>query len=171
MARLAPEFRHDIFVSYSHGDVKGDGTSLLKTWSQGFARELEAGRADPIASSHGFFAVKAGDPALKPGDTAWVLPSSEVNLRAAPNVNSPLVAQLRRSAQLKILGDNAVRNEDDGQQAQWLTVELYSGDFCLPSNLGKQAICANWQLATPNSPPPTPIKGWINRNKIVQVQP
>ncbi|MFO1072040.1 MAG: hypothetical protein U1E17_04955 [Geminicoccaceae bacterium] len=26
-----------------------------------FARELEAGRADPIASSHGFFAVKAGD--------------------------------------------------------------------------------------------------------------
>lgn len=29
-----------------------------------FARELEAGRADPIASSHGFFAVKAGDPAL-----------------------------------------------------------------------------------------------------------
>ena len=40
MAHLGPEFRHDIFVSYSHGDVDGSGASPLKGWSQAFAREL-----------------------------------------------------------------------------------------------------------------------------------
>jgi hypothetical protein len=41
MACLAPEFKFDVFVSYSHGDVDRNGNSLLKTWSQAFARELE----------------------------------------------------------------------------------------------------------------------------------
>jgi hypothetical protein len=41
MAFVGQPFRHDIFVSYSHGDVLGDGQSLLKQWSQGFVRELE----------------------------------------------------------------------------------------------------------------------------------
>lgn len=110
-------------------------------------------------------------PIFKTGDTAFVPPASELNIRAAPNVSSPLVAQLRRNAQLKILGDSAVRNEDEGRETYWLTVELYDGEFCLPPDLGKQAACLNWQRVAPNSRPPALIKGWINRNKIVQVQP
>ena len=42
MTFLTNPFRHDIFVSYSHGDVDGSGRSPLKTWSQAFVRELEA---------------------------------------------------------------------------------------------------------------------------------
>jgi len=42
MAQLAPEFVHDIFVSYSQGDFDHAGTSLLKGWSLAFARELES---------------------------------------------------------------------------------------------------------------------------------
>lgn len=42
MAELSPEFTHDIFVSYSHGDFDHTGTSLLKEWSLAFVRELEA---------------------------------------------------------------------------------------------------------------------------------
>jgi hypothetical protein len=41
MAFVGSPYRHDIFVSYSHGDVQGDGRALLKQWSQGFVRELE----------------------------------------------------------------------------------------------------------------------------------
>lgn len=81
MARLAPEFRHDIFVSYSHGDVKGDGTSLLKTWSQGFARELEA----ELRTTPGFQQVAVFlDESRRP----------EQGLAAA----DPLTAQLRDAA-------------------------------------------------------------------------
>lgn len=129
------------------------------------------GDADDIPLDTPAILTSSPTPVLKPGGMAWVLPISEVNLRAAPNVSSPLVAQLRRSAQLRILGDSAVRNEDEGRETHWLTVELYVGDFCLPPDLGKQAACLNWQRAAPNSPPPAPIKGWVNRNKIVQVQP
>jgi hypothetical protein len=42
MAYLAPDFRHDLFVSYASGDVDGAGVSPLKTWSLSFTRELEA---------------------------------------------------------------------------------------------------------------------------------
>lgn len=41
MAFVGKPFIHDIFVSYSHGDVQGDGLALLKQWSQGFVAELE----------------------------------------------------------------------------------------------------------------------------------
>ncbi len=41
MAFVGSPFRHDVFVSYSRGDVQGDGRALLKQWSQGFVRELE----------------------------------------------------------------------------------------------------------------------------------
>ena len=34
-------FRHDIFLSYSHRDALGDGTSPLQRWSQAFASELQ----------------------------------------------------------------------------------------------------------------------------------
>jgi len=34
-------FNHDIFVSYSHGDVDGTNASPLKAWSQGFVKVLE----------------------------------------------------------------------------------------------------------------------------------
>jgi hypothetical protein len=35
-------FIHDVFLSYSHGDVDGTGLSRLKQWSQAFATELES---------------------------------------------------------------------------------------------------------------------------------
>ena len=41
MSYVGDPFRHDIFVSYSHGDVAADGELRLKQWSQGFAQELE----------------------------------------------------------------------------------------------------------------------------------
>ena len=40
MSYVGAPFEHDIFVSYTHGDVSGDGESLLKQWSQSFARAL-----------------------------------------------------------------------------------------------------------------------------------
>ena len=42
MSYVGDPFRHDIFVSYSHGDVTGAGDSKLKRWSGAFARELES---------------------------------------------------------------------------------------------------------------------------------
>ena len=42
MPYLAPDFRHDVFVSYAHWDVDSEGTSLLKTWSLALARQLLA---------------------------------------------------------------------------------------------------------------------------------
>jgi hypothetical protein len=41
MTHLAPEFMHDVFVSYAHGEVDSSGNSPLKIWSKAFARELE----------------------------------------------------------------------------------------------------------------------------------
>jgi hypothetical protein len=53
MVFVGRPFRHDVFVSYSHGDVLGDGQALLKQWSQGFARELELElRAFPDLGRH-----------------------------------------------------------------------------------------------------------------------
>ena len=40
MAVLSPDFRHDLFVSYSHGDVDGTGNSQLKAWSKQFVLDL-----------------------------------------------------------------------------------------------------------------------------------
>jgi hypothetical protein len=33
-------FFHDVFVTYSHGDMANEGDSLLKQWSQSFAQQL-----------------------------------------------------------------------------------------------------------------------------------
>jgi hypothetical protein len=41
MSFLGEPFKHDLFVSYSHGDFDGSGETNLKKWSQAFARELE----------------------------------------------------------------------------------------------------------------------------------
>lgn len=41
MSFVGEPFKHDIFITYSHGDVDGDGYSKLKQWSEGFASELE----------------------------------------------------------------------------------------------------------------------------------
>ncbi len=41
MSFVGNPFEHDIFVTYSHGDVHGDGTGMLKEWSEGFCTELE----------------------------------------------------------------------------------------------------------------------------------
>ena len=40
MAYLSPDFDYDLFISYAQGDFGQVGDSLLKTWSQIFAREL-----------------------------------------------------------------------------------------------------------------------------------
>lgn len=41
MSFVGKPFKHDVFITYSHGDADGDGHSLLKQWSEGFSRELE----------------------------------------------------------------------------------------------------------------------------------
>ena len=41
MSFVGRPFAHDVFITYSHGDVDGDGHSILKQWSEGFAKELE----------------------------------------------------------------------------------------------------------------------------------
>jgi hypothetical protein len=41
-AYLAPDYLHDVFVTYSHGDFDGTGDSELKAWSQKFAKKLES---------------------------------------------------------------------------------------------------------------------------------
>lgn len=41
MAYLSPFFEHDVFVSYSHGDPHGKGTSVLKSWTSSLLNELE----------------------------------------------------------------------------------------------------------------------------------
>jgi hypothetical protein len=42
VAYVGPDFTHDIFLSYSHGDPDGTGASKLREWSLGFASELES---------------------------------------------------------------------------------------------------------------------------------
>lgn len=45
---LGDPFRHDLFVSYSHGAFDASGESKLKKWSQAFVRELEGElKSDP----------------------------------------------------------------------------------------------------------------------------
>jgi hypothetical protein len=41
MGYLSPHFEHDVFVSYSHADRHGKGTSVLKSWTLGLLKELE----------------------------------------------------------------------------------------------------------------------------------
>jgi hypothetical protein len=38
---IGEPFRHDLFVSYSHGTIDGAGLSPLKRWSDGFIEQLE----------------------------------------------------------------------------------------------------------------------------------
>ena len=42
MGFLGEPFKHDLFVSYSHGAFKGDHDPDLKLWSQKFAEDLRA---------------------------------------------------------------------------------------------------------------------------------
>jgi hypothetical protein len=41
MGYLSPDFTHDVFISYSHGDSGGTGSTPLKAWSQEFAAKLQ----------------------------------------------------------------------------------------------------------------------------------
>jgi hypothetical protein len=41
MCFLGEPFKHDLFVSYSHGDFDGSGCSPLKEWSKSFVVDLE----------------------------------------------------------------------------------------------------------------------------------
>ena len=48
MGYLSPDYVHDIFISYAHGDYGNDGTSELAAWSQEFAKRLQSEfRVDP----------------------------------------------------------------------------------------------------------------------------
>ncbi len=40
MSYIGGPFSHDVFVSYSHGDVNGTGQGALQAWSRAFAEEL-----------------------------------------------------------------------------------------------------------------------------------
>ena len=40
MSYVGSPFKHDVFVSYSHGDSAGTGNSRLQAWSEAFAEEL-----------------------------------------------------------------------------------------------------------------------------------
>ena len=42
MSYIGEPFSYDLGVSYSHADVKGEGASKLKMWSDGFIRQLES---------------------------------------------------------------------------------------------------------------------------------
>src|ERR1700730_11136968 len=41
MSYIGEPFKHDVFISYSHGAIEGSA-SPLERWSQGFIRELES---------------------------------------------------------------------------------------------------------------------------------
>lgn len=41
MSFVGEPYTSDVFISYSHGDVRGTGDSNFKQWSKGFWRELE----------------------------------------------------------------------------------------------------------------------------------
>ena len=150
------------------GEAESDGTNKpvmqnnTKTEEVYIDEAWEEGEGTPTED------IKTNAPLFKKGDKAKIPPDHEVNLRSAPNVSSPLVVQLRRNAQLKIMGDTATRHEDEGNATQWVSVELYRGEYCLPTDLAKQAICTNWQSASPESPQTATIKGWVNSNKIVK---
>jgi hypothetical protein len=150
------------------GEAESDGTNKpvmqnnTKTEDVYIDEAWEEGEGTPTED------IKTNAPLFKKGDKAKIPPDHEVNLRSAPNVSSPLVVQLRRNAQLKIMGDTATRHEDEGNTTQWVSVELYRGEYCLPTDLAKQAICTNWQSINPESPQSTTIKGWVNSNKIVK---
>jgi hypothetical protein len=45
MSFLGEPFKHDLFVSYSHGDFDRPGDPKLKAWSQAFIRALPDGSA------------------------------------------------------------------------------------------------------------------------------
>jgi hypothetical protein len=42
MCIVGKPFKHDLFVSYSHGDFAGKHDADLKHWSQKFAEDLRA---------------------------------------------------------------------------------------------------------------------------------
>lgn len=53
MSYIGEPFSYDLFVSYSHGDFDGSGSSPLKRWSQAFIRELESElRVNPKFGRH-----------------------------------------------------------------------------------------------------------------------
>jgi hypothetical protein len=81
MAVLAPEFRHDLFISYARGDHDNAGNSLLSTWSLELARALHA------------------ELRTTPGqkDAAVFFDESDWQGRCLDS-NSPLTAQLRDAA-------------------------------------------------------------------------
>ena len=41
MSYIGEPFRHDLFVTYSHGTIEGAEVSPLKRWSDGFIEQLE----------------------------------------------------------------------------------------------------------------------------------
>jgi hypothetical protein len=63
MGFLSPDYMHDIFISYSHGDYVGDGMSELAAWSQQFAERLERElRLDPRFAAAAVFIDKSKRP-------------------------------------------------------------------------------------------------------------
>ena len=62
MGFLGEPFRHDLFVSYSHGAFAGKHDSDLKLWSQKFAEDLRAELAHTSSKRSRCFWTKASEP-------------------------------------------------------------------------------------------------------------
>src|SRR4051812_12068392 len=56
-------YHHDIFVSYSHGDVEGSGHSLLKTWTKQFFELLRENLALSLERAPSMFFDEGSHPA------------------------------------------------------------------------------------------------------------
>jgi hypothetical protein len=94
MSYVGGPFKHDVFVTYSHGDVVGNDDSLLKQWSQAFAAELAnemrvlpgVGRALSLFLDQGHRAGQAIDPMepLSPQLQAEIAASAVVAVLLSP---------------------------------------------------------------------------------------
>jgi hypothetical protein len=81
MTKLAPEFLHDVFVSYAHGDPDSTGKSPLRIWSAAFGQELEG-------ELHAIPGFQSASVFLDESDRAG----------HSLDPNDPLTAQLRAAA-------------------------------------------------------------------------
>ena len=66
MCYLSPDFEHDVFVSFSHGDPRGTGKSPLKEWTFELLSELESDilSIDPEFSELDIWRDKMLDPTV-----------------------------------------------------------------------------------------------------------
>jgi hypothetical protein len=128
MTSLAPEFMHDVFMSYSHGDPAKTGDALLKRWSEAFhdrlCRELRSLPDWPDAD------VFMDDGSLDRGDEL------EAQLRKAV-VQSALFVVL--------MSPHYLRSEACKREREYWFDKIKSE--CYPEIASRQLIARVWPLA------------------------